>query len=190
MVKGKEIKAKVKGWSLLRTFNPGVAGSIPARRTTEKLLQYPSCLLVKAHMNLYPSIPSPLPFLPLCPFPSHNLNTWPSTMRRECSKILHATGFSSGWWRTFLSAEFIRCFGSFWLEGRALARPKIEWQRRSAALQKKPENSPTKVGAQFLRHQLRTVVSKLWLTTLFRAIRQFGNTAIRWRSGCWIYCQS
>jgi len=33
MAKGKEIKAKVKGWSLLQTFNPGGAGSIPARRT-------------------------------------------------------------------------------------------------------------------------------------------------------------
>ncbi len=57
---------------------------------------------------------------------------------------IHATGFSQWLMTKFLSAEFIRLFG----RANLLVSP-IFRSGRCPTLQ---ENSPTEVGAQFLRH--------------------------------------
>jgi len=43
---------------------------------SQRKFHYLSFLVVNTYVNLYPSLPSPFPFLPICPFTlSHNLNT-------------------------------------------------------------------------------------------------------------------
>jgi len=83
------------------------------------------------------------------------------TWERAFSETIHATGFSQWLMTEFLSAEFIRRLEI--LVSVSPFYPDLPICRRVLARQEPcpPIISPTKVGAQFLRHQLRTEVRSM-----------------------------